>query len=148
MKYALWDYWLVLRSLFKSAPKPAVAEPEPQPEPVPVSQECGPTIRVVCPRCGDVDVQPSTSVLKLDVMTEASWLVFVCSVCGNRDTTSSLGWHLESQLAKAGVPTEFWWAPAQERPIKAPQITYDELLEVHQLLEDNELLVVSDFELL
>lgn len=95
------------------------------------------TIRASCPDCGDVEL--TTRDMKVRVCTEdqRGAYAFRCPSC-RMAVTKSAEPRIVELLVSSGVPLEMWRLPAEltEQRVGEP-ITHDDLLEFHELLQDD-----------
>lgn len=90
------------------------------------------TIKAHCPMCGEVDLTPHDVSLHADVAVGPdSYYAFSCPDCGLR-IHKRADERIVRMLESAGVArTEETVA----RRVEAPPFTYDDLLDLHRLLE-------------
>lgn len=102
------------------------------------------TIRVTCPQCGAIDLTPGEIELRV-VESDGpgigvdSHYTFTCTSCGVR-IAKPADEKVAEILKSGGVAIEFIGActltdPHPESPPEGPQLTYDDLIDLHDLLE-------------
>jgi hypothetical protein len=92
-------------------------------------------IRATCPACGEVELTPPDVELHVCTAAERSYYAFVCPDCFEL-VTKPADQRVIRLLVSGGVPTRFWDPPAELlEPHAGPTLTYDDLLDLHLLLE-------------
>jgi predicted RNA-binding Zn-ribbon protein involved in translation (DUF1610 family) len=92
-------------------------------------------IRATCPACGEVELTPPDVELHVCTAAERSYYAFVCPDCFEL-VTKPADQRVIRLLVSGGVPTRFWDPPAELLESHAgPTLTYDDLLDLHLLLE-------------
>lgn len=92
------------------------------------------TIKVTCPECGDIDLQPSD--LELSVAPTWATYRFRCSECGEV-VRKPADTEIVDLLSSAGVPTVVIPAEVLETRM-GPVISYDDVLDFALALRDDE----------
>ena len=93
------------------------------------------SIKATCPRCGEVDLTPDDIVLSVSTTGDGSTYSFDCHGCNNRiskPADSRIVQLLISGGVKANMVKHERHAPAD------PPFTYDDLLDFHMMLEDDD----------
>lgn len=91
------------------------------------------TIKVTCPECGDIDLQPAD--LELSVAPAWATYTFLCADCGE-SVSKPADAEVVDLLSSAGVRTVTIPAEALERRSGAA-ITYDDVLDFALALRDD-----------
>ncbi|MCB0914088.1 MAG: hypothetical protein H6525_06770 [Actinobacteria bacterium] len=90
------------------------------------------TIKVTCPDCGDIDLQPTD--LQLSVAPTWATYRFRCSECGEM-VRKPADTEIVDLLSSAGVPTSV--IPAEVLEVRSgPVISYDDVLDFALALRD------------
>lgn len=92
------------------------------------------TIKVTCPECGDIDLQPAD----LDLSVAPTWATytFQCCDCGEAISKPADA-EIVDLLSSAGVRTMVIPAEALEHH-RGPGISYDDVLDFALALQDDE----------
>ena len=94
------------------------------------------TIRAICPRCGEVTITSAEMEVQVCAQTQEGSYTFACPACTqpvHRDADR----HVVQILVSGGVRVRVWELPAELDETKSgPPITWDDILDFHQLLED------------
>jgi predicted RNA-binding Zn-ribbon protein involved in translation (DUF1610 family) len=98
-------------------------------------------IRVLCPQCGMVDIAArSIRLVVSDREHDSGIAVFECPEC-NVVHRSNVDERTGRALARAGVVRSFVSSPVRpahpEHPAPGPVLTFDDLLDLHELLEQD-----------
>src|SRR4051812_47743739 len=97
------------------------------------------TIRTTCPRCSEVDLEPEKIILHIDESAEGTYR-FICPTCENT-IEKPANRKVIALLLAAGVELD------EEQPVAkvvghelnpAAPFTFDDLIEFHELLRDDE----------
>lgn len=91
------------------------------------------TIKVTCPECGDIDLQPYD--LELSVAPTWATYKFLCSECGET-VRKPADTEIVDLLSGAGVPTVVIPAEVLETRM-GPVISYDDVLDFALALRDD-----------
>lgn len=91
------------------------------------------TIKVTCPDCGDIDLQPAD--LELNVAPTWATYRFTCGECGE-NVRKPADTEIVDLLSSAGVPTTMIPAEALETR-GGPAISYDDVLDFALALRDD-----------
>ena len=92
-------------------------------------------IRATCPDCGEVELTPPDVELKVCTQALHSFYAFVCPDCV-QVVTKPADERVVRLLISGGVEAQFWEPPAELLEIHdGPVLTYDDLLDLHLLLE-------------
>jgi hypothetical protein len=92
-------------------------------------------IRATCPTCGEVELTPPQVELKVCTAAEHSFYAFICPSCASM-VTKPADERVVRLLISGGVQAEFWELPAELLEVHdGPALTYDDLLDLHLLLE-------------
>jgi hypothetical protein len=92
-------------------------------------------IRATCPACGEVEMPASDVTLKRWGRTGRLTYAFVCPLCAEQ-VTKPADERIAQLLTSGGVRTERADLPAEAlEPRDGPPLTYDDLLDLHLLLE-------------
>lgn len=92
-------------------------------------------IRATCPACGEVELLAPDVTLKRCGLTGHSAYAFVCPSCWQL-VTKPADERVAQLLISGGVRTEREDLPAEAlEPRDGPPLTYDDLLDLHLLLE-------------
>lgn len=97
-------------------------------------------IRASCFDCGDVILTPDEFLVRLCADDNTAQYTFTCSLCG-KEVAKEASPRIVEELVIAGVDLEVWRLPAElaEHPAKdAPRISEDDLLEFHNLLQQED----------
>lgn len=105
------------------------------------------TIRVTCPQCGAIDLTPGDIELRVvesdgPGIGSDSHYTFTCTSCGVR-VAKPADEKVADILKSGGVVTEVVAPtatpdPHPESPPGGPQLTYDDLIDLHNLLETDD----------
>jgi hypothetical protein len=92
-------------------------------------------IRATCPACGEVELTPPDVELKVCTAAEHSFYAFVCPAC-RRLVSKPADERVVRLLISGGVRPVFWDPPAELLEARdGPPLTWDDLLDLHLLLE-------------
>lgn len=95
------------------------------------------TIRASCPSCGDVELTSRDVSVQVCATNNQGSYAFRCPECAV--AVSKLAeQRIVDLLVSSGVRLSVWSMPAElDEPHSGPVITYDDLLEFHQLLQED-----------
>lgn len=93
-------------------------------------------IRATCADCGDVEMTTNDVWVRICEDDNSGTYAFRCPSC-DRTVVKSAEAHIVDLLVASGVPWSTWSLPREleERPAEAPQITHDDMIDFHRLLE-------------
>ena len=92
-------------------------------------------IEATCPQCGTVECEPAAFELGICNQAESSYYAFPCPACGTRVQKQADERAIELLIAE-GVTPHHWTIPAELLEAReGPPLTYDDLLDLHLLLE-------------
>lgn len=92
------------------------------------------SIKATCPRCGEVDLTPDDIVLSVSTSGDGSTYSFNCAGCNNRISKPADS-RIVQLLISGGVKASM---VKPDRHVRAdPPFTYDDLLDFHLMLEDD-----------
>lgn len=96
-------------------------------------------IKATCPKCGDVDLQSRDLTIRTCIEVWCSEYIFRCPKCRFVQIKPATEMVVEILLA-AGVRSVEWTLPAElnERPSNLPDITVDDFIDWHQMLEKDD----------
>lgn len=96
------------------------------------------TIRASCPTCGDVELTSREVTVQVCATNEQGSYAFRCPRC--RVAVSKLAeQRIVDLLVSSGVRLSVWSLPSELAERRAgPAISYDDLLEFHHLLEQDD----------
>jgi hypothetical protein len=95
------------------------------------------SIKATCPRCGEVDLTPDDIVLSVSTSGDGSTYSFECAGCNNRISKPADS-RIVQLLISGGVKANM---VKPERHVPAdPPFTYDDLLDFHMMLENEDIL--------
>lgn len=96
------------------------------------------TIRASCPDCGDVELSTPEMTVRVCAADNRGSYVFRCPTC-RMAVTKAAEKRIVDLLVSSGVTLEVWRLPAElaEQRVGAP-FTHDDLLEFHELLQDDD----------
>lgn len=105
-------------------------------------------IRASCPACGEVDLRPDEVSLHLvrapdGIVRPGSSYRFNCPDC-DETVTKPADERIAQLLTTGGVPVEELDDPIDDRPehpehpVPGPPLTYDDLLDLHLILQDED----------
>lgn len=97
-------------------------------------------IRASCPTCGDVELTTTDLVVRVCADDNSGMYNFQCPACAVR-VAKTAERHIVDLLGASGVEVVVWSLPAElsERPV-GQAITHDDLLDFHDLLQNDEAL--------
>lgn len=99
------------------------------------------TIKTSCPRCGDVDLTAKGVTLSICSYLPWSYYSFTCPKC-HEAIDKSANETVIGLLRGGGVKVASWHVPAEFfEPRRGEPISRDDLLEFHEALESEDLLV-------
>lgn len=94
------------------------------------------TIKASCPMCGTVEVTQHDIDLRVCDQAALSYYAFVCPGCRD-EVRKPADEHVVSLLMSGGVEAHRWKVPAEALETHTgPALTYDDLLDLHQALDD------------
>ena len=96
------------------------------------------SIKATCPRCGEVDLTPDDIVLSVSTNGDGSTYSFDCAGCNNR-ISKPADYRIVQLLISGGVKANMV-RPERHAPSDDPPFTYDDLLDFHMLLENEDVL--------
>lgn len=92
------------------------------------------TIRASCPTCGDVELTTNDVTVRVCAADNAGSYTFRCPECRMMVAKDAEA-RIVDLLVTAGVRLEVWQLPAElAEPRTGARITYDDLLDFHDLL--------------
>ena len=96
------------------------------------------TIRANCPECGDVQLKVTDLTVRLCSNDDQGSYMFDCPSC-SVVVTKDASRRIIDLLTSSGVELQVWSLPAElsEPHFRGPQISTDDLLTFHELLETN-----------
>lgn len=98
-------------------------------------------IRATCPGCGDVKMSSPELTARLCADTNQGSYAFQCPSCRGAVSRAAEP-HIIDLLVGAGVPLDVWHLPAELYEIhNGALISHDDLLDFHDLLNDDSYLV-------
>ena len=93
------------------------------------------TIRASCPGCGDVELTSRDVSVQVCATNNQGSYAFRCPEC-NLAVSKMAEQRIVDLLVSSGVRLSVWSMPAElEEPRSGAPFTYDDLLEFHQLLQ-------------
>jgi len=96
------------------------------------------TIRANCPECGDVQLKVTDLTVRLCSNDDQGSYMFDCPSC-SVVVTKDASRRIIDLLTSSGVELQVWSLPAElsEPHFRGPQLSTDDLLTFHELLETN-----------
>ena len=94
------------------------------------------TIRANCPECGDVQLKVTDLTVRFCSNDEQGSYIFECPSCSGV-VTKDASQRIVDLLTSSGVELQVWSLPAElnEPHFRGPQLSTDDLLSFHELLE-------------
>ncbi len=94
------------------------------------------TIRANCPECGDVQLKVTDLTVRICSNDEQGSYMFDCPTCSTV-VTKEASRRIVDLLTSRGVELQVWSLPAElsEPHFRGPQLSSDDLLSFHELLE-------------
>lgn len=94
------------------------------------------TIKASCPMCGEVELTDHDIDLRVCSHAPLSYYAFICPGCRD-EVRKPADDHVVSLLMSGGVTAHVWEVPKEAmEPHTGPALTYDDLLDLHQALDD------------
>ena len=93
-------------------------------------------VKATCPRCGDVELEPSDLELRVCSVVEASSYNFTCPRCEEIVVKPAADGRVVTLLQSVGVPTILWELPKElSEAHDGPPLTIDDLIDLRLLLD-------------
>ncbi len=93
------------------------------------------TIKATCPGCGEVDLTVDDIVLRIGARTSVNTYGFTCPDCGDYVQKSADDRVVRLLLSGGVIPVPVHVPAEVLEPREGPPITYDDLMDFHELLQ-------------